>query len=181
MSTVRTFEYELLPSDDQRTELIRNAGSYRFVFNRVLECQRSLAQAGEPLISYSRLLTALSGWKRDPETPFLKPSIAAFLSHAVREADAAVKKAASQHPEDLLGNWPKFLKKSLGDAIACEPLHAFVFDEERRQLHLPKLGWIAWRQRRPMTLEGSVGAVTSLVVRRRRDGRWFIVIRKRFD
>lgn len=181
MTTVRTFEYELLPDDAQRSELIRNAGSYRFVFNRVLECQRSLVESGEPLMSLSRLLTALSCWKKAPQTAFLKPSIAALLTQAVRQADAVVKQAADGGAKEVLSHWPPFLKKSQGESMPCEPLHAFELDETRQQLRLPKIGWAAWRQRRPMMLEGSSGLVESVQLRRRKDNRWFIVIRKRFE
>lgn len=181
MTTVRTFEYELLPDDAQHSELIRNAGSYRFVFNRVLECQRSLAESGEPLMSCSRLLTALSCWKKAPQTAFLKPSIAAFLTQAVRQADAAVKRSADGSSEDVLSHWPSFLRKSQGECMFCEPLRDFELDETRQQLRLPKIGWIAWRQRRPMMLEGSSGQVEAVQLRRRKDNRWFVVIRKRFE
>jgi putative transposase len=52
MQRLQAFQYELMPTGDQQRDMLRFAGSCRFVFNKALALQKANYEAGNKFIGY---------------------------------------------------------------------------------------------------------------------------------
>ena len=72
MQRLQAFKYELIPDGQQARQMRRFAGSCRFVFNKALALQKDRYERGEKKLGYAGLCKALTEWKAQPETLWLK-------------------------------------------------------------------------------------------------------------
>lgn len=163
MKRHQAFKYELRPNGAQVRLLRQFVGSCRFVYNKALALQKERHERGEKHLNYVGVAKLLTQWRHDPETPWLQDSPAQSQQQALKNLDSAYvnffeKRAA----------FPKFKKKGLGDSIRFP--QKFEVDSPNGRVRLPKLGWMRYRNSRPV-----VGTVRSVTVSHLA-GKWFASI-----
>jgi len=160
------FKYELRPNGAQARDMLRFAGMCRYVYNKALALQRELYVAEGRKYSYAELCKFLTQWRNDSETSWLALAPAQVLQQSVKNLDAAIvncikKRAAPPKP-----------KKRGRCRISFRYPQAGIFklDEVNSRIYLPKLGWMRYRNSRPV-----VGDIKNATVSLKA-GRWYVSI-----
>lgn len=127
------------------------AGCCRFVWNKALAVQDGLFQdENEKLLSKTKLLNLLSGWKG--ESPFLRQAHSQILQQSLIDLDRAYqgffrrlgKIRAGDFSEGEDPGYPRYKKKFVHDSFHFP--QGFRF--ENRHVYLPKLGWFRFYKSR---------------------------------
>ena len=173
-----TFKFELRPNEEQRAALSRNAGSRRFVFNRMLELLNERHEAKQPLLRYSAMCKLLTQWKREDETAFLRDAVAQSLQQALMDLDRSVQDFFRKPGDPAKKGWPRFQAKDIGDGFRVPQVKPGDVDEANARVKLPKIGWVRYRASRRMRLTDRYGREVIGTVKRlllNKDcGKWFV-------
>lgn len=151
MRRLQAFKYELQPNGEQRRNMRRFAGSCRFVFNKALALQRSRFEAGEKRLGYAGLCKLLTEWRHSAETPWLKDAPLHPLQQALKDLERGYTNFFAKRAE-----LPRFRKKGVSDAFRYPD--DVKLDQANHRIHLPKIGWMRFRQSRPIL--GTIKNVT---------------------
>jgi len=162
---LQAFQFELIPSEQQRRSLQCFAGACRFVFNKALEVQKRRFEGGDKYLGYPALCRLLTTWRHDPDTPWLKEAPTHPLQQALKNLDRAfanffVKRAG----------FPCFKKKGRRESFHYPDPQQIKLEQGNNRLFLPKLGWLRYRNSRPVL--GTVRNVTVSL----RAGHWSVSI-----
>ena len=150
----QAFRYRLRPTGDQRRQMGRIAGACRYVYNRALAEQEARHAAGERRLPYARLCNAITAWRHDPETAWL----AEMPVHPLQQSARDLRRAYANRFEGRADR-PRFKKRGRSRASFRYPDPGDIrLDEARDRIFLPKLGWIRYRNSRPIL--GDVCTVT---------------------
>jgi putative transposase len=158
---LQAFKYELMPAGDQQRNLLRFAGSCRFVFNKALALQKSNHEDGGKFIRYVEMANQLPAWKS--EFAWLKGSPSQALQHALKNLDLAFTNFFEKRAD-----YPRFKKRGCGDSFRFP--QGFKLDQGNSRIFLPKLGWLRYRNSREV-----LGVVRNVTVNNRND-KWFVSI-----
>jgi len=161
MQRFQAFKFELMPSREQYGDMLRFAGSCRFVCNKALALQNANHKAGNKFISYNEIANLLPDWKY--EFDWLKESPSQALQQALKNLNQAFTNFFEKRAD-----YPHFKKRGPGDSFGIR--QGFKFDQENSSIFLPKLGWIRYRDSR-----GVLGTVKSMTVSSH-NGKWFVSI-----
>jgi len=171
MQRLQAFKYELIPTGEQQRNLRRSAGSCRFVFNEALAEQKERYKQGEKRLSYVELAKLLTGWRngrktpRGRDVPWLKDAPVHPLQQSLKDLEQAYANFFAKR-----ANFPVFKKKWRGDSFRYPDPKQIKLDQGNSRIHLPKLGWLRYRNSR--TVLGEVRQTTVS----ERAGKWFISI-----
>lgn len=166
----QAFRFRLEPTSQQRQQLLQYAGSCRFIFNHFLSVQKNLYQqrkeTNDPnikFLSYHQTSSILTQLKQEESTSWLQQSPNHSLQQSLLDLDKAIKGWLKKKT-----GFPRFKKRGLHDSIRF-PV-APIVNQDTKQVKLPKLGWIKYRQSR--LIQGTVRSATIS-----REGQhWFISI-----
>lgn len=161
----KAFKFQLKTGSFQEEKLLRFAGSCRKVWNLALELQKKRLDEKKYCLSYSKLAAELIIWKKDPKFKYLNAVHSQPLQQTLMNLDRALRDAFDKkNPK----RFPQFKKKGKHDSFRYP--QGFKIDEEKKQVYLPKIGWIAYRKSR------SIEGVPKNITVSYRYGKWSISI-----
>lgn len=146
----------------------RFAGACRFVFNRALALQNENHGAGNKYLTYVKMAAWLVGWKKTPETQWLKEAPSQPLQQALKDLERAYKNFFQKR-----ASFPRFKKRGQRDVFRYP--QGVKLDQKNNRISLPKLGWISYRNSREV-----VGGVKNVTVSQS-CGKWYISIQTEYE
>ena len=166
MERLQAFKFELQPNGEQAQQMRRFAGSCRLVFNKALALQQTRHEQGEKKLSYAGLCKALTEWKAQPETLWLKETHSQPLQQTLKDLERAYVNFFEQR-----ANFPRFKKKGMGDSFRYP--QGCKLDQGNGRIFLPKLGWLRYRHSRDV-----LGDICNVTISQS-GGKWFASIQTR--
>lgn len=152
MKRLQAYKFELMPNGEQIRAMCRFAGSCRFVYNKALAWQNEQYQADNSFkFSYTKLANLLPDWKKDPAIEWLSESPSQTLQQALKNLETSFKNFFAKRAD-----FPKFKKRGQSDSFRYP--QGFKVEQGNNRLLLPKLGWVRYRNSRPM--QGTVKNIT---------------------
>ena len=113
MKRLQAYKYQLRPNGEQQRQMLRFAGSCRFVWNRMLDLQKQRLDAGEPVLRYGKAALLLPVWKQD--LTWLKTDAhSQVLQQTLKDLDRALMDAFSKKSPK---RFPRFKKKGQRDSF----------------------------------------------------------------
>jgi hypothetical protein len=162
---LQAFQFELIPSEQQRRSLQCFAGACRFVFNKALEVQKRRFEGGDKYLGYPALCRLLTTWRHDPDTPWLKEAPTHPLQQALKNLDRAFANFFAKR-----AGFPCFKKKGRRESFHYPDPQQIKLEQGNKRLFLPKLGWLRYRNSRQV-----LGTVRNITVSLRA-GHWSVSI-----
>ena len=166
MERLQAFKYELTPNGEQQRQMRRFAGSCRFVFNKALALQKERYEQGEKKLGYAGLCKALTEWKAQPETLWLKETHSQPLQQTLKDLERAYVNFFEKRAD-----FPRFKKKGTGDSFRYP--QGCKLDQGNGRIFLPKLGWLRYRNSRDV-----LGDICNVTISQS-GGKWFASIQTR--
>ena len=166
MERLQAFKFELQPNGEQQRTMRRFAGSCRFVFNKALALQQTRHEQGEKKLSYAGLCKALTEWKAQPETLWLKETHSQPLQQTLKDLERAYVNFFEQRAD-----FPRFKKKGMSDSFRYP--QGCKLDQANGRIFLPKLGWVRYRNSRDV-----LGDICNVTISQS-GGKWFASIQTR--
>lgn len=143
----------------------RFAGSCRFVFNKALDLQIKRHDQSEKRLGYAGLCKELTAWRNSAETAWLADAPVHPLQQALKDLERAYSNFFAKRAD-----FPRFKKKGQHDAFRYPDPKQIRLDAANDRILLPKLGWLRYRNSRPV-----LGTVKNVTVSQS-NGRWFMSI-----
>lgn len=168
----RLYRFRLYPTQEQAEQLERTFGACRWVYNEGLALRSGAWEKHRVRVGFAETCRALTGWKRNEETAWLKEVSSTVLQQSLRHLDQGFGRFFKG-----LAKYPKRKKKgrSRDTAIYVRTGFRWVEDPERPGTGLITLA----KQSRPLDVRWSralpAGVVpVRLSVTRDRAGRYFV-------
>jgi putative transposase len=163
---MQAFRYRLRPTGEQERQMRRFAGACRYVYNRALAEQRARYAEGEKKLGYAGLCKQLTAWRGAEDTAWLSDAPIHPLQQSLRDLERAYTNFFEGR-----ASFPELKKKGRARASFRYPDPKQIkLDRENGRIFLPKLGWIRYRNSRPVL--GEVKNVTVF----ERTGHWYVSI-----
>ncbi|MBI2569285.1 MAG: transposase [Candidatus Schekmanbacteria bacterium] len=162
----KAFKYRLKTNQAIEQQLGRIAGCARFVWNRALAIELERLGTGEKLLGYAELCALLTVWRHDPATAFLAECPVHTQQQTLRDLSRALRDGLSKSSAKRM---PRFKKKG-------RDLDSFRYPDPKQlklesgRVFLPKIGWVRYRDSRPV-----VGTPAVVTVSRRGE-HWYVSI-----
>jgi IS605 OrfB family transposase len=161
------YKFRLEPKPKHLDHLNRSLGANRFVWNKLLSMNLHRLRNGLPLLWYEEMTWWITLWKTSDEYAFLRDAPSQSLQQTAKALERAFKDAFDKsQPHKRLPTLKKLGKNEAGVKYP----QGFMLDENNRVIRLPKLGWVKYRNSRP--IEGEIKNVTVS----RRNGRYWLSI-----
>ena len=138
------------------------------MFNKALALQQTRHEQGEKKLSYAGLCKALTEWKAQPETLWLKETDSQPLQQTLKDLERAYVNFFEQRTD-----FPRFKKKGTGDSFRYPDPKQIKLDQANGRIFLPKLGWLRYRNSRDV-----LGELRNVTVSQS-GGKWFVSIQTR--
>ena len=159
----KAFQFKLKPNGANIKAFARFCGCARFVYNQGIEWNNEQGKLNSDFrFSYVALANLLPQWKQ--EWPWLAQCHSQVLQQALKDLDRAFSNFFEGR-----ANFPKFHKKFKSKDSFRYP-QGFKIDEGKRQIYLPKIGWVKYHRSRFIA-----GKAKSITVSRKADG-WYVSI-----
>ncbi len=127
---LKTYEYRLYPTDEQKVLLAKHFGCTRLVYNKALALKKQLWEEKKESITCFELGKELTKWKQTEEFSFLYEVSNKSLQFSLRHLDTAYKSFFKD------GGYPKFKnRKSKQSFSVIECCHV---DFDKGQVRIPK-------------------------------------------
>ena len=163
----KAFKFEIRPNGEQQRKIAQFCGCSRFVFNKALDWQKQAYEAdAKTKFSYTKIANFLPQWKID--FPFLKDCHSQVLQQSIKDLESAYRNFFSKRAE-----FPKFKKKGVKDSFRYP--QGCKIEQGTDRLHLPKIGWVRYRNSQPI-----VGEIKNVTVSKK-CGRFFVSIQTEFE
>ncbi len=165
MKQLKAFKFQLKINDVEALQLRRFSGCCRFVWNKALALQKDRLDNKQSCLSYPKMAAELVQWKRAPETAWLSDVHSQPLQQTLKNLDRALRDAFHKsNPK----RFPRFKKKGQGGSFRYP--QGFKIDQENIRVYLPKIGWVRYRNSRPI-----VGTAKNITLSEQ-CGKWFVSI-----
>src|SRR5271157_2381564 len=151
MLVQKAFQYELRPDGATRRRFSRFAGAKRHVWNAALMQPKYLG--------YAKTCALLPEWKI--EKPWLNEIHSQVLQQGLKDLDKTFKNFFEKQAER-----PTSKKKGKCSDSFRYP-QGFKIEEGNNRIHLPKIGWVQYRNSRALR-----GIAKNITISRKAD-RWF--------
>jgi len=145
MKRLQAFRYELMPTGGQRRQIRSFAGSCRFVYNKALALQKELYNQGDKKLGYASLCRLLTEWRNSAQTPWLKDAPTHPLQQSLKDLERAYS--------NFFAGWtgfPRLKKKGRSESFRYPDTRQIILDQPNCRIFLPKLGWLRYRNSRPV-------------------------------
>lgn len=160
------YKFCLKANPEQQQLMAKFAGHCRFVWNKALALNLARLEQKQPLLWYQEMNYWATLWKQSEDYGFLKDAPSQALQQALKNLDRAFKDAFDkQQPNKRI---PRFKRKGMVDSFRYP--QGFKLDEKQSRIFLPKIGWVKYRNSRP--IEGKPKNVTIS----RRGKHWYISV-----
>lgn len=166
----QAFQYRLRERPAQAAQMRQFAGCRRFVWNKALAEQQARHAAGEPYAGFAAMCKWVTAWRNASDTAFLKSAPVHAMQDAVRSLDSAFKRFFRKE-----GGYPRFKRKTSDEGWRETDATCFQVDVVNSRIKLPKVGWIRFRQSRPL-----LGTPCSVALRQNAKG-WLVSIQTERD
>ena len=164
MKKLQAFKFELMPTAAQESNMVRFAGSCRFVFNKALAWQiEAYAKDKSTSMSYVDWANMLPKWKQEKEFLWLNKAPSQILQQSLKDLEKSYKNFFNK-----TADFPKFKNRS-NKASFRYPQHCQL-DEGNARIFMPKLGFVRYRKSR--NIIGNIKNVTVSL----KAGKWFVSI-----
>jgi putative transposase len=163
MERRQAFKFELRPNGGQRKQMLRFAGSCRFVYNKALAIQKEMYDLTKRSHTRFQLDKLLTLWKQ--ETPWLSETPAHALQQTLVDLDRAYTNFFKKRAD-----FPKFHKKGQRSSFRESDPKCIALDQANSRIRLPKIGWVRYRNSRDV-----LGQVKNVTVSES-CGKWFVSI-----
>ena len=161
MKRLQAFKFELCPDGAQQRLMRQFAGASRYVFNRGLSLQQEHYKTTGKKLSYADLCKALTSWKADPDTSWLKDPHSQVLQQSLKNLEAAYQNFFAKRAQ-----FPQFKKKGFSDSFRYP--QGIKLDQSKSRVFLPKLGWVKYRASRDV-----LGEIKNTTISLKA-GRWYV-------
>lgn len=161
MQQLQAFKFELMPNGKQARDMLRFAGSCRFVYNKALAVEQERYKRGEKRLRYFGISSQLPVWRKELE--WLADAPAQVLQQALKNLDRAYGNFFAKRT-----GFPKFKKKGMYSSFRYP--QDIKLEQHNSRIYLPKLGWVRYRNSREV-----LGTVKNATVSRS-NGRWYASI-----
>jgi len=165
MERLQAFKFELRPDGQQERQMRRFAGSCRFVFNQALALQKARYENGEKKLGYAGLCRLLTEWRNSPDTAWLADAPVHPLQQTLKDLERAYSNFFAKRAD-----FPRFKKKGQHDAFRYPDPKQIKLEQGNSRLFLPKLGWLRYRNSRPV-----LGTLKNVTVSQS-CGKWYVSI-----
>jgi len=165
MQRFQAFRYELMPNGQQARQMLRFAGSCRFVYNKALALQKARYEQGEKKLGYAGLCKLLTEWRNSAETVWLADAPIHPLQQKLKDLERAYNNFFAKRAD-----FPRFKKKGRSDSFRYPDPKQIKLDQSNSRIFLPKLGWLRYRNSRKVL--GDLRNVTVSLS----SGKWFVSI-----
>ncbi|MGW6787296.1 RNA-guided endonuclease InsQ/TnpB family protein [Streptomyces sp. NPDC054987] len=98
----RVYRFRFYPTTEQAAQLHRTFGACRWVYNEALALRAKAWGDHRVSIGFAETCRALTGWKRVPETAWLKEASSTVLQQSLRHLDSAFSrffKGSAKYPQ----------------------------------------------------------------------------------
>ena len=155
------------PTALQADELLRMAGTARFVWNWALNRSQTFYKANKKGIPQSQLSNELTALKSE------QPWLYDFDSQSLQQVLKNLKQAYQNHfNPSMRAGFPKFKTKKNAKQSFRIPQRVVLKDGK---VYVPKLGWVKVRQ--SQDIEGEIKSAT---FKRTATGKWFVTLVSEF-
>jgi putative transposase len=161
MTRRQAFKFELIPNGEQARNMLRFAGSCRFVYNKALALEQERYKQGEKRLGYFGMSKLLPTWKKELE--WLSNTPAQVLQQVLKNLDRAYVSFFNKRT-----TFPKFKKK--GCKVSFLYPQRVKLDQLNGRVSFPKLGWIRYRSSREV-----LGTVKNAIVSLS-NGKWYVSV-----
>ncbi|CDY75859.1 DNA primase [Caballeronia glathei] len=168
MERLQAYKFELMPTGEQARKMRRFAGACRFVYNKALALQQERYTAGEKKLGYPGLCKLLTRWRNSAQTPWLADAPVHPSQQALKDLERAYTNFFEKRAD-----FPRFKRKGIGDSHRFPDPKQIKLEQGNSRLFLPKLGYIRYRNSRPV-----LGEVRNVTVSQS-SGKWFASIQTR--
>lgn len=159
----KAYVFKLKPDGATRRKLAKACGCTRFVYNKALDWNKEQREKDQTFrVSYPKLCALLPEWKK--EFPWLGECHSQVLQQDMKDLMTGMINFFEGRAK-----FPRFHKKFKDEDSIRYP-QGFKVDEARRQVYLPKIGWVGYRRSRFIN-----GEIKSVTVMRKADG-WYVSI-----
>jgi putative transposase len=146
--------FRCYPSARQGRFLAKTFGCVRFVFNKALRFRNDRFGADKTPTSYGQLSTALTGWKKEPDSLWLGEVSCVPLQQTLRHLQTAFRGFFEKRTAI-----PRFKSKHGGQSAEFTR-SAFTWDGKHYNLRLAKMGHLRIRWSRQFASEPSTVTIT---------------------
>ena len=174
MQRLQAFKYELMPTGEQQRQMLRFAGACRVVFNEALALQRDRYAKQEKKLGYAALCKELTAWRNGVAlpsgrtAPWLAETPVHSLQQSLKDLERAYRNLFEQRAD-----FPRFKRKGQRDSFRYPDPRQIKLDQANSRIFLPKLGWLRYRNSRPVL--GELRNVTVSLSA----GKWHVSIQTR--
>jgi putative transposase len=166
----KAFKYRLQTTPEIEEKLRRMAGCRRFVWNNGLSEIKAALDSGEKRPRYAQLSAGLLPLKST--YPFLsEDAVAQALQQTLKDLDRAVKDAFDKKSPKA---FPAFKRKGKSTDSFRIP-QGFWVDQVNSRIKLPKLGWLRYRNSRPIMGKPKNATVSHHA------GHWYVSIQTEYE
>ena len=164
----KVYKFRMEPTALQSDELLRMAGTARFIWNWALDRCKTFYQENHKGIAPSQLSRELTALKSK------EPWLYDFDSQSLQQVLNNLKQAYQNHfNPKMRSGFPKFKTKK-------NPKQSFRIPQRvvlnNGSVYVPKLGWVKVRQSQEIA-----GQTKSAVFKRTAIGKWFVTLTTEFD
>jgi len=159
----KSFKFRLKPTGEQAQVLTRWAGTARWLWNYYLDLNKQTYGETKKFVFKREMITSLPKLKTEHE--WLRDIPSQALQQRCMDLDVAIQRIWKQ------GNgFPKFKSKHIEhhNSFRITQTNGHI-KPTKRQIQIPKLGWVSWIRHRP--LEGKLKSITV----KQENGFWWCV------
>jgi len=164
----KAYKFRMEPTDLESDELLRMAGTDRFVWNWALDRCQTFYQANKKGISQSQLSNELTELKA--KQPWLYDFDSQSLQQVLRKLQQAYKNHFNPR---MRAGFPKFKTKKNPRQSFRIPQRVVV---REGKVYVPKLGWVRIRQSQPVA-----GETKSATFKHTATGKWYVTLVSEFE
>jgi len=165
MKRYQAFKYELKPNGEQQRLMRRFVGSCRFVFNKALAIQSERYERSEKKLGFVGLCKLLTEWRNSADTPWLKDMPVHPQQQKLMDLERAYVNFFAKRAK-----FPRFKRKGEQDSFRYPDPKQIKLDQVISRIRLPKLGWLRYRNSRPV-----IGTIRHVTVSAN-GNKWFVSI-----
>jgi len=160
----KAFRYRLKPKGTQFKDFANFSGACRYIYNRGLEERKTAYEQGQKSLSYFEQNIALTKFKSQEETTWLKEIHSQTLQQSLKDLDNAFRHFFRRVKEKQTPGYPRFKSKGIRDSFRY-PQGVKI---QENTAYLPKIGWVKFKKTREIQ-----GTLKQTTISRRGD-HWYV-------
>lgn len=179
MAILKAFKFRIYPTVEQASELAKQFGSARFVYNRYLNVRKTRYAETKQTFNYVACANDLAQLKKSGEFPWLKEADSQVLQQSLKDLDAAYQRyfdnaktgtlpeGGKPRKDGMPKGYPTFWRKHDNQSIR----YPQRFKIKHASIYLPKVGWVRLVKHRALK-----GTLKNVTVSKTKTGPYFVSI-----